>query len=77
VASIDPELLENLIDMEKVDADSVDDRTDESVMEYMASTKERGASIPARFVQAQVLTKMSFTMSEKNYARSVTKAVAD
>jgi hypothetical protein len=32
VASIDPELLENLIDMEKIDADSVDDCTDESVM---------------------------------------------
>jgi hypothetical protein len=31
VASIDPELLENLIDMEKIDADSVDDCTDESV----------------------------------------------
>jgi hypothetical protein len=27
VASIDPELLENLIDMEKIDADSVDDCT--------------------------------------------------
>jgi hypothetical protein len=32
VASIDPELLENLIDMEKIDADSVDDCTAESVM---------------------------------------------
>jgi hypothetical protein len=32
VASIDPELLENLIDMEKIDADLVDDCTDESVM---------------------------------------------
>jgi hypothetical protein len=29
VASIDPKLLENLIDMEKIDADSVDDCTDE------------------------------------------------
>jgi hypothetical protein len=35
VASIDPELLENLIDMEKIDADSVDDYTDESVMEFL------------------------------------------
>jgi hypothetical protein len=34
VASIDPELLEILIDMEKIDADSVDDCTDESVMEF-------------------------------------------
>jgi hypothetical protein len=32
VASIDPELLENLINMEKIDADSVDDCTDESVI---------------------------------------------
>jgi hypothetical protein len=33
VASIDPELLENLIDMEMADADSVDDIMNESVME--------------------------------------------
>jgi hypothetical protein len=32
MASIDPELLENLIYMEKIDADSVDDCTDESGM---------------------------------------------
>jgi hypothetical protein len=32
VASIDPELLENRNDMEKIDADSVDDCKDESVM---------------------------------------------
>jgi hypothetical protein len=32
VASIDPELLENLINMEEIDAESVDDCTDESVM---------------------------------------------
>jgi hypothetical protein len=38
VASIDPELLENIIDMEKIDADSVDDCTDESVMEFLEST---------------------------------------
>jgi hypothetical protein len=38
VASIDPELLENLIDMDKIDADSVNDCTDESVMEYLEST---------------------------------------
>jgi hypothetical protein len=31
--SIDPEQFENLIDMKKIDADSVDDCTDESVME--------------------------------------------
>jgi hypothetical protein len=45
VASIDPELLENLIDMEEIDAESVDDCTDESVMEYLQSTQERSASV--------------------------------
>jgi hypothetical protein len=40
VSSIDPELLENLIDMEKIDADSVDDCTDESAMEFLESTQE-------------------------------------
>jgi hypothetical protein len=39
VSSIDPELLENHIDMEKIDADSVDDYTDESVMKYLESTQ--------------------------------------
>jgi hypothetical protein len=39
VASIGPELLENLIDMEKIDADSVDNCADESVMEYLNSTQ--------------------------------------
>jgi hypothetical protein len=34
VASIEPELLENLIDLEEIDANSVDDCTDESVMEF-------------------------------------------
>jgi hypothetical protein len=41
MASIDPELPENLIDMEKIDADSVDDCTNESVMEYLGSTQEQ------------------------------------
>jgi hypothetical protein len=44
VASIDPELLENLIDMEEFDAESVDDCTDVSVMEYLESAQERSAS---------------------------------
>jgi hypothetical protein len=48
VASIDPELLENLIDMEKIDADSVDDCTDESVMEFLESTQERDGRSAAR-----------------------------
>jgi hypothetical protein len=41
VASIDPGLLENLINMEKIDENSVDDCTDESVMEFLESTQER------------------------------------
>jgi hypothetical protein len=38
VVSIDPELLETLIDMEEIDAESVKDCTDESVMEFYEST---------------------------------------
>jgi hypothetical protein len=67
VASIDPELLENLIDMEKIDADSVDDCTGESVMEFLEYTQERDASVTAEFVKAEVLAKVTFAMSEKGY----------
>jgi hypothetical protein len=77
VASIDPELLENLIDMEGVDANSVDDCTDESVMEFLESTQERDASVTAEFVKAEVLAKVTFAMSEKDPAWRVMKAVAD
>jgi hypothetical protein len=77
VASIDPELQENLIDMEKIDADSVDDCTDESVMEFLESTQERDASVTAEFVKAEVLAKVTFAMSEKDPASRVMKAVAD
>jgi hypothetical protein len=77
VASIDPELLVNLIDMQEIDAESVDDCTDESVMEFLDSTQERDASVPAEFVKAEVLAKVSFTMSEKEAALRVMKAVAD
>jgi hypothetical protein len=77
VASIDPELLKNHIDMEEIDAESVDDCTDESVMEYFESTKERSASVTAEYVKAEVLAKVSFAMSEKDPALRVTKAVAD
>jgi hypothetical protein len=59
VASIDPELLEKLIDMEKIDADSVDDCTEESVMEFFESTQERDASVTAEFVKAEVLAKVT------------------
>jgi hypothetical protein len=77
VASIDPEVLENLIDMEKIDADSVDDCTDESVMEFLESTQDRDASVTAEFVKAEVLAKVTFAMSEKDPALRVMKAVAD
>jgi hypothetical protein len=77
VASIDPELLENLIDMEKIDADSVDDCTDESAMEFLESTQERDAPVTAKFVKAEVLAKVTLAMSEKDPALHAMKAVAD
>jgi hypothetical protein len=77
VASIDPELLENLIDMEEIDADSVDDCTVESAMEYLESAQERSASVTAEYVKAEVLAKVTFAMSEKDPALRVVKAVAD
>jgi hypothetical protein len=77
VASIDPELLENLIDMERIDADSVDDCTDESVMEFIESTQESDASVTAEFVKAEVLAKVTFAMSEKDPDLRALKAVAD
>jgi hypothetical protein len=77
VSSINPELLENLIDMEKIDADLVDDCTDENVMEFLESRQERDASVTAEFVKAEVLAKVTFAMSEKDPALRVMKAVAD
>jgi hypothetical protein len=63
--------------MEKIDADSVDDYSDESAMEYLGSTQEREASVTADFFKAEVLAKVSFTISEKDPSLLVTKAVAD
>jgi hypothetical protein len=77
VASIDPELLENLIDMKKVDPDTVDDCTNERVMDFLESTQERDASITAEFVKAEVLAKVTFALSEKDPILRVMKAVAD
>jgi hypothetical protein len=77
VASIDPELLENLIDMEEIDVESVKDCTYESVMEFLESTQERYASVTAEFVQAEVLAKVTFAMLEKDPVLRVMKAVAD
>jgi hypothetical protein len=77
VASIDPELLENLIDMEEIDAKSVEDCTDESVMEFLDPTQERDESVTAEFVKAEVLAKVKFAISEKDPALRVMKTVAD
>jgi hypothetical protein len=75
VASIDPELLEN--HMEKIDADSVDDCTEESVMEFLESTQERDASVTAEFVKAEVLAKVTFSMPGKDPALGAMKAVVN
>jgi hypothetical protein len=75
VASIDPELLENLTDMEEIDSESVDDCAGESVMEYLESMQEGSASVTAEYFKAEVLAKVSFAMSEKDPALRVTKAV--
>jgi hypothetical protein len=56
---------------------SVDDCTDESVMEFLESTQEHDASITAEFVKAEVLAKVTLAMSEKDPALRVIKAVAD
>jgi hypothetical protein len=49
--------------VENIDADSVDDCTDESVMDYLECTKERDAPVTAGYVKAEVLAKVSFTMA--------------
>jgi hypothetical protein len=77
VASIDPELLENLIDMEGIDVESIEDCTDESVMEFLESTQERDASVTAEYVKAEVLAKLAFAMSEKDPSLRIMKAVAE
>jgi hypothetical protein len=50
VPSIDRELHENLIDMEKIDTESVDDSTDKNVMEFLEFTQEHASSVTAEFV---------------------------
>jgi surfactin synthase thioesterase subunit len=77
VASNDPELLENLIDMEGIDTEPVEDCTDESVMEFIESIQEHDASVTAKYVKAEVLAKVTFAMSGKDPALRVKKAVAD
>jgi hypothetical protein len=77
VASIDPELLENLINMGEIDANSVDDCTNESVMEIIESTQESDASVTFEYLKADVLAKVTFAMSEKDPSLRDMKAVAD
>jgi hypothetical protein len=63
--------------MEKIDADSVDECTNESVLEYSESKQERDAFRTAKCVKTEVLSKVSFTMSEKDLALRATMAVGD
>jgi hypothetical protein len=63
--------------MDNIDADSVDDCTDESVMKFLDSIKERDASVTAEFFKAEVLAKVTFSMSEKVPPLRVTEAVSD
>jgi hypothetical protein len=57
--------------------DSVDDCTDERVMEFLDSTQERGVSVTAEFVEAEELAKVTFARSEMDPSLRVMKAVAD
>jgi hypothetical protein len=63
--------------MEKIDANSVNDCTDESVMLFLESTQELVASVTADYVKAEVLAKVTFALSEKNPALLIMKAVSD
>jgi hypothetical protein len=77
VALIDPELLDNRIDIEDIDANTVDDCADKIGREFLESTQERDASVIAEFVKAEVLAKVTFAISVKDPALRVMKAVAD
>jgi hypothetical protein len=46
-------------------------------MEFLESTQERDASVIAELVKAEELAKVTFSMSGKNLALRVRKAVAD
>jgi hypothetical protein len=73
MASIDPELFENHVEMDRIDADSANDCTDESVLEHLESIQGRDASVTAEFVKAEVLAKVLFAMLYKDPALRVTK----
>jgi hypothetical protein len=63
--------------MEEIDAESVDDFTDERVMDFLESTQKSDASFTAEFVKVELLAKVTFVMSEKDPASCVMKAVSD
>jgi hypothetical protein len=69
--------VEQLIDIKEIDAESVKDCTDESVMDFLESRQECDASVTAEFVKAEELAKVTFAMSEKDPALRVMKALAD
>jgi hypothetical protein len=46
-------------------------------MEFLESTQERDTSVTADFVNAEVLAKVTFAMSEKDPGLRAMKAVAD
>jgi hypothetical protein len=76
VAWIVRELLENLIDMEKIDANSIDDCTSESGMEYLESAQERYASVTADISKPNCWRRCRVKYRER-ILRCITKAVAD
>jgi hypothetical protein len=63
--------------MKEMNAESIEDCTDESVREFLESTQECDASVTADFITAEVLAKVTFPMSEKDPALRVLKAVSD
>jgi hypothetical protein len=78
VASLDPDLLENLACMGKIkDAECAEDCTDENIMSYLKSTQCKDAALTAEDIKNEVRSKVVFHMSEKDPALRVTKAVRD
>jgi hypothetical protein len=78
VASLDPDLLENLACMGKIkDAVCAEDCTDEKLMSYHKSNQCKDAALTAEDIKNEVRSKVVFHMSEKDPALRVTKAVGD
>jgi hypothetical protein len=78
VASLHPDLLENLACMGKIkDAECAEDCTDENVMSYLKSTQCKDEALTVEDIKNEVRSKVVFHMSEKDPALRVTKAVGD